>query len=29
MGHRPDVWTSEWYQTMIVSSIKWGTGQMK
>ncbi|MGH9766958.1 MAG: ThuA domain-containing protein [Blastocatellia bacterium] len=28
-GHRPDVWTSEWYQTMVVNSIKWGTGQMK
>jgi uncharacterized protein len=29
LGHRPDVWTSEWYQTMIVNAIKWGTGQMK
>jgi type 1 glutamine amidotransferase len=29
MGHRPDVWTSERYQTMIVNAIKWGTGQMK
>ncbi|MGH9755809.1 MAG: ThuA domain-containing protein [Blastocatellia bacterium] len=29
MGHRPDVWTKDWYQTMIVNSIKWGTGQMK
>jgi type 1 glutamine amidotransferase len=29
MGHRPDVWTTEWYQTMIVSAIKWGAGQMK
>ena len=29
MGHRPDVWTSEWYQTMIVNAIKWGTRQMK
>ena len=29
MGHRPDVWTSDWYQTMIVNAIKWGTGQMK
>ncbi len=28
-GHRPDIWTSEWYQTMIVNAIKWGTGQMK
>jgi len=29
MGHRPDVWTTDWYQTMIVNAIKWGTGQMK
>jgi uncharacterized protein len=29
LGHRPDVWTSEWYQTMVVNAIKWGTGQMK
>jgi hypothetical protein len=29
MGHRPDVWTADWYQTMIVNSIKWGAGQMK
>ncbi|MEO6725166.1 MAG: ThuA domain-containing protein [Blastocatellia bacterium] len=29
MGHRPDVWTSDWYQTMTVNAIKWGTGQMK
>jgi uncharacterized protein len=29
MGHRPDVWTSDWYQMMIVNAIKWGTGQMK
>ena len=28
-GHRPDVWTSEWYQTMVVNAIKWGTGQLK
>ena len=28
-GHRPDVWTAKWYQTMVVNSIKWGTGQMK
>ena len=28
-GHRPDVWTTDWYKTMIVNSIKWGTGQMK
>ncbi len=28
-GHRPDVWTSVWYQTMVVNSIKWGAGQMK
>ncbi len=25
LGHRPDIWTSEWYQTMIVNAIKWGT----
>ena len=25
IGHRPDIWTSEWYQTMIVNTIKWGT----
>ena len=24
-GHRPDIWTSEWYQTMLVNAIKWGT----
>ena len=29
MGHRPDVWATDWYQTMLVNSIKWGTGQMK
>jgi uncharacterized protein len=29
MGHRPDVWAAEWYQTMIVNALKWGTGQMK
>ncbi len=29
LGHRPDIWTSEWYQTMVVNSIKWGAGQMK
>lgn len=28
-GHRPDVWTTDWYQTMIVNALKWGTGQMK
>ncbi len=28
-GHRPDIWTSEWYQTMLVNSIMWGTGRMK
>lgn len=25
IGHRPDIWTSEWYQTMLVNTIKWGT----
>lgn len=29
LGHRPDIWSSDWYQTMIVNSIKWGAGQMK
>src|SRR5262245_26793339 len=29
MGHRPDVWTTVWYQTMLVNAIKWGTGQLK
>jgi type 1 glutamine amidotransferase len=29
LGHRPDVWTSDWYQTMIANSVKWGVGQMK
>lgn len=29
LGHRPDVWTTDWYQTMIVNAVKWGTGQMK
>jgi hypothetical protein len=29
MGHRPDVWAKDWYQTMIVNAIKWGTGQIK
>lgn len=29
MGHRPDVWTTDWYQTMLANAIKWGTGQMK
>ncbi|MGE0885520.1 MAG: ThuA domain-containing protein [Blastocatellales bacterium] len=29
MGHRPDVWTTDWYQTMVANAIKWGTGQMK
>jgi hypothetical protein len=26
-GHRPDIWTSSWYQTMIVEALKWGTGK--
>jgi len=25
LGHRPDIWTAAWYQTMIVNAIKWGT----
>jgi hypothetical protein len=29
MGHRPDVWTTDWYQTMTANAIKWGTGQLK
>ena len=29
MGHRPDVWTTDWYQKMVVNAIKWGTGQLK
>lgn len=28
-GHRPDVWTTDWYKVMITNSIKWGLGQMK
>ncbi len=29
LGHRPEIWRSDWYQTMIVNTLKWGTGQMK
>ena len=29
LGHRPDIWTSEWYQTLIVQAIKWGLGEAK
>lgn len=29
LGHRPDVWQSEWYQTMLVNAIKWSAGEMK
>lgn len=28
-GHRPDIWTSAWYQTMIVEALKWGTGRAR
>lgn len=29
LGHRPEIWTSDWYQTMIVQAIKWGLGEAK
>jgi type 1 glutamine amidotransferase len=29
LGHRPDIWTSEWYQTMMVQTIKWALGEAK
>ena len=29
LGHRPDVWGADWYQTMIVNSIKWAAGEIK
>jgi uncharacterized protein len=28
-GHRPDVWSTDWYKLMMTNSIKWGIGQMK
>ncbi len=29
LGHRPDVWQSDWYQTMMVNTIKWAAGEIK
>jgi len=29
LGHRPEVWHDERFQTMIVSAIRWGAGEMK
>jgi type 1 glutamine amidotransferase len=29
LGHRPEIWASEWYQTMMVNTIKWGLGELK
>lgn len=29
LGHRPEVWQSEWYQTMLANTIKWGLGTAK
>jgi hypothetical protein len=28
-GHRPDVWRSVWYQTMVVNAIRWVAGQLR
>ncbi|MBX3277480.1 MAG: ThuA domain-containing protein [Acidobacteria bacterium] len=29
LGHRPDIWTSDWYQTMLVQTIKWSLGETR
>jgi type 1 glutamine amidotransferase len=29
LGHRPDIWQSEWYQTMLVNTIRWAAGDLK
>jgi uncharacterized protein len=29
LGHRPEVWRDQRYQTMIVNAMKWAAGQMK
>jgi len=29
LGHRPEVWHDERFQTMIVNAIRWGAGEMK
>ena len=29
LGHRPEIWASDWYQTMLVNAIKWGVGELK
>jgi type 1 glutamine amidotransferase len=29
LGHRPDVWANDWYQTMLVNAIKWSAGELK
>lgn len=29
IGHRPEIWLSEWYQTMLTNAIKWGLGELK
>jgi hypothetical protein len=29
LGHRPDIWQSQWYQTMLVQAIKWSAGNLK
>jgi hypothetical protein len=29
LGHRPEVWQDERYQTMIVNAIRWGAGELK
>jgi uncharacterized protein len=29
LGHRPDVWQSDWYKTMMANTIKWAAGEIK
>jgi type 1 glutamine amidotransferase len=29
LGHRPEIWQSDWYQQMLVNAIKWGVGDLK
>jgi len=29
LGHRPDIWASDWYQTLLSNAIKWAAGELK
>ena len=29
LGHRPEIWQSDWYQTMLANAIKWSAGELK